>query len=559
MIRRDGLQGAPPTCSDSSPELIPAADGLCSAFCLDEAAEADVAASKELLPPHLQVSFCNRLSSTALVPQGPRPPRQQAGILLSFDVHTRSSCRRRRRGGGLPMHSTTHCAYLGFWRPCSALYNVYHTVLRPLRPGDVPAHSHRGGGTSAVELLVIAIAAWQTLPGCDVLLPTSGALTVRCEEGASACLPHTGDACSPCSGGSDSSDRQCRSGSLWFSACPAQRQARLASALPPLYLRQTLRRRQFHRRPRSDDGSMPAFSSSYRRRSGAPRTHRTFWARPRLSWSLFLDLISFNASGCCQKDVIFLDSCKHFGSGSASASVAVSSCCRHRQTLQQTLAVGLPRLPMSRVLDPKLQLPLTLEHVLLVLTGPEWRRGLANQMGKVRTHRLGGGAPCFRCSFRLPPRGERLALAEASDSAISLRWHHKVTFSSLDGAAIFSSYMSRVVGPTNLLSVQSTAILFPGGKRRPSKDGAVPCIQDRASVQIRPFTLLCVGQRLPIYLRSGHIAHSPCFRHFLYGRAGFRLMALLANGRTLGQRCSCRSCALRYLLPPTRDWGGLLP
>ena len=178
LIRRDGLQGAPPTCSDSSPELIPAADG-CSAFCLDEAAEADVAASKELLPPHLKVSFCNRLSSTALVPQGPRPPRQQAGILLSFDVHTRSSCRRRRRGGGLPMHSTTHCAYLGFWRPCSALYNVYHTVLRPLRPGDVPAHSHREGGTSAFELLVIAIAAWQTLPGCDVLLPTSGALTVR--------------------------------------------------------------------------------------------------------------------------------------------------------------------------------------------------------------------------------------------------------------------------------------------------------------------------------------------------------------------------------------------
>ena len=511
LIRRAGLQGAPPTCSDSSPELIPAADGLCSAFCLDEAAEADVAASKELLPPHLKVSFCNRLSSTALVPQGPRPPRQQAGILLSFDVHTRSSYRRCRRGSGLPMHSTTHCAYLRFWRPCSALYNVYHTVLRPLRPGDVPAHSHRGGGASAFELLVIAIAAWQTLPGCDV---------------------HTGDACSPCSGGSDSSDRQCRSGSLWFSACPAQRQARLASALPPLYLRQTLRRRQFHRRPRSDDGSMPAFSSFYRRRSGAPRTHRTFWARPRLSWNLFLDLLSLNASGCCQKDVIFLDSCKHFGSGSASASVAVSSCCRHRQTLQQTLAVGLPRLPMSRVLDPKLQLPLMLEHVLLVLTGPEWRRGLAGWMRKVRTHRLGGGAPCFRCSFRLPPRGERLALAEASDSAISSLWRHKGTFSSLDRAAIFSSYMSRVVGPTNLLSVQSTAILFPGGKRRPSKDGAVPCIQDRASVQIRPFTLLCVGQRLPICLRSGHIAHSPWFRHFFYGRAGFRLMALPANGRT---------------------------
>ena len=146
---------------------------------------------------------------------------------------------------------------------------------------------------------MIAIAAWQTLPGCDVLLPTSDALTARCEDGASACLPHTGDACSACSGGSDSSDRQCRAGSLWFSACPARRQARPASALPPLCPRPTLRRRQFHRRPRSEDGSMPAFSSSYRRRSGAPRTHRTFWTRPRLSWSLFLDLISLNASGCC--------------------------------------------------------------------------------------------------------------------------------------------------------------------------------------------------------------------------------------------------------------------
>ena len=74
-------------------------------------------------------------------------------------------------------------------------------------------------------------------------------------------------------------------------------------------------------------------------------------------------------------------------------------------------------------------------------------------------------------------------------------------------------------------------------------------------MHIRPFTLSCVGLRLPICLRSSHIAHSAWFRHSFYGRAGFRLMALLANGQTLGQRCSCRSCALRYLLPPTRDWG----
>ena len=256
------------------------------------------------------------------------------------------------------------------------------------------------------------------------------------EEGASACLPHTGDACSPCSGGSDSSDRQCPLVLSMSGSASGTARKRPASSISQA--------------DTSTETIPPAsavrrwFYASLWRRSGAPRTHRTFWARPRLSWSLFLDLISLNASGCCQKDVIFLDSCKHFGSGSASASVAVSSCCRHRQTLQQTLAVGLPRLPMSRVLDPKLQLPLTLEHVLLVLTGPEWRRGLAGWMGKVRTHRLGGGAPCFRCSFRLPPRGERLALAEASASAVSLLWHHKGTFSSLDGAAIFSSYMSRV-------------------------------------------------------------------------------------------------------------------
>ena len=273
-VRRDGLHGIPPTCSDSSPELIPTADGLCSAFCLDEAAEADVAASKVLLPPHLQVSFCNRLSPTALVPQGPGPPRRQAGTLLRFDAPTRSSCLRRRSGGDLPMHSTTHCAYLGFWRLCSALYDVCHTVSRPLRPGGVPAHSHRGGGTSPIKSLVVTIAAWQTLPGCDALLPKRGDLTVRREAGASAFLHHTGDACSPCSGGSDYSDRQCRSGSPWFSACPAQRPVRLASALPPLYLRRVLRRRQFHRHPRSDDGSMPASSSSYRRRSGVLRTHR---------------------------------------------------------------------------------------------------------------------------------------------------------------------------------------------------------------------------------------------------------------------------------------------
>ena len=176
-------------------------------------------------------------------------------------------------------------------------------------------------------------------------------------------------------------------------------------------------------------------------------------------------------------------------------------------------------------------------------------------MGMVRTHRLGGSAPCFRLSFRLPPREELLALAEACASAISVLRSHMRTFSSLDGATTFSSHTSRAVGPANLPSVQSTAIHFNGNGRRPSKDGAVLCVQDRTSMQIRPFTPSCVGLRLPICLRSGHIAHSPWFKHSFYGRAGFRLMTLLANGQALGQRCSCRSCALRYLLLPTRDWG----
>ena len=98
-------------------------------------------------------------------------------------------------------------------------------------------------------------------------------------------LYHTADARSPCSGGSDCSDSQCRSGSSWFSECPAQRLARLASVLPPPSLR----------------------------RSCSGVSGQTMVLRQ---------------SFCCRKNAISLASCKHFGRGSASVLVAVLRCCR---------------------------------------------------------------------------------------------------------------------------------------------------------------------------------------------------------------------------------------
>ena len=52
-MQSDGLRHFPPTCPDSSPELIPAAVGSCSTFCLE--AEASVTASKEPVLPHVPV------------------------------------------------------------------------------------------------------------------------------------------------------------------------------------------------------------------------------------------------------------------------------------------------------------------------------------------------------------------------------------------------------------------------------------------------------------------------------------------------------------------------
>ena len=141
------------------------------------------------------------------------------------------------------MHSAAPCSCLGSWHLCPALDSVCSTMSHPLRLGGITAHSRREGSTSPTTSLVITIAEWQTMPCCDSLLPKRGDHSVRREAGASAFLHHTGDACSLCSGGSDCSDRQCRSGSgsPWFSTCPAQRLARLASALPPPSLRRILR------------------------------------------------------------------------------------------------------------------------------------------------------------------------------------------------------------------------------------------------------------------------------------------------------------------------------
>ena len=151
---------------------------------------------------------------------------------------------------------------------------------------------------------------------------------------------------------------------------------------------------------------------------------------------------------------------------------------------------------MSRAPDQKLRLPLVLERALLVITGHEWRRGFTCWMGRIRTRRLGGSAPRFRCSFRLPPSEGRLVLTKACGSAISVLRSHVRTPPSLDGAVTFSSDVSRTEGPANLPSVRSTAIHFNGYGRRPSKDSAVHCFQDYTSMQTLPYTPSCVGPRL---------------------------------------------------------------
>ena len=132
---------------------------------------------------------------------------------------------------------------------------------------------------------VTIVAALQTIPCCDALLPAPGGHDVHWEAGDSALLHHTDDASGPCSGGSDCLDRQSRPRLPWLFTCPAQRLAQLANALPPLFLRRGLRLRQSQQRPPSEDGSTPASTSFYMTRGGVLRTPKTSWPRPRHNWN----------------------------------------------------------------------------------------------------------------------------------------------------------------------------------------------------------------------------------------------------------------------------------
>ena len=114
--QRVAVHDVPHICSDSSPELIPAAEGLCSAFCLEEDPATDVIAAKVPHPTRLLVPLCHRLHATGLALQSPGPPQPQAGALLRFCTSTRSSRFRRRHGGHVQAHSTALCTCLGSWK-----------------------------------------------------------------------------------------------------------------------------------------------------------------------------------------------------------------------------------------------------------------------------------------------------------------------------------------------------------------------------------------------------------------------------------------------------------
>ena len=547
--QRVDIHDVPHICSDSSPELIPTAEGLCSAFCLEEDPETNVIAAKVPHPTRLLVPLCHRQHATGLALQGPGPPQPQAGALLCFGTSTRSSRFRRRHGGHVQAHSTALCTCLGSWQLNPAPGFISCTLSPTLRFGIIAARSRRGGNTTPATSLVTIDAAWQTTPCCDVLLPACGDHDVHWEAGASAFLHHTGDACGPCSGGSDCSDRQSRHRFSWLSTCPAQRLAQPANALPPLSLRRVLRRKQSPRRPQCEDGSTPASTSFYRKRGGVLRTHRISWPRPRRNWNPSPDWTFLNASGCCRKDVISLGSCRHLERDSAFAMVDVSIC--YRRLLPRTPALGPLCPPMVKAPGPRRQLPLTPGRVLLVI-GREWRRGSAGCL--VRTFLYLLGPPCYRRSICLRPSEERLALTEACFSIISVLRNPVRMLSPLDGAA-FSSYIARDVGPAHLPFMRGTAIHLNDYGRRPGKNGSLYCLQDLARMQPRLYTPSCIGPRLPLCLCLDRIARSRRSKPFSFGRAGFGLLPLLANGRELGRRCSYRSSTLHCPPLRTRDWG----
>ena len=215
-------------------------------------------------------------------------------------------------------------------------------------------------------------------------------------------------------------------------------------------------------------------------------------------------------------------------------------------------AVGNASRPQSRAPDQRLRLPRMLERALLVVTGHEWRRGFTCWMGRTRTRHSRSSTPRFRCPFRLPFNEGRLVFTKARGSVLSIPRSHVRAPPFLEWAITFSSDVARTADPDNLPSVRSTAIHINGSVRRQRKDNAVHYFRDYTSLQTLPYTLSRVGPRL--ILCSGHAARPHWSQHSFY-RAGFSLMPLLANGQELGRRCSYRSCALRRLLLPTRDWG----
>ena len=208
LDQRVDIHGVHPVCSDSSPELIPAAEGMCSAFCLEEDAETAAAAAKVPHLSRLLVPLYHRLTAAGSALQGPKTPRQQAGALLRFCTSTPSSRLRHRHGGHMPAHSDALCPCLGPRQLSPALGSTCCTLSHTLRFVSITAHSRRGGHVSHTASFVTIVAALQLITCCDALLPAPGGHDVRWEAGASSLLHHTDDASGSCSGGSDCLDRR---------------------------------------------------------------------------------------------------------------------------------------------------------------------------------------------------------------------------------------------------------------------------------------------------------------------------------------------------------------
>ena len=212
-MRCGGLGEVPPIWPDSSPELLPADDILCSTFCLDEEAEASITASKEPVFLRLPVLSCDDLSRSGFVQQGPGPPWRQAGPLLHLSSRARHSLHWHSDRGSMSLHSAAPCC-LGVRRPCPVLCSVCNPAFRPLRFGDIAARYHGAGSEHHTSSLVIDMALQQTMPLCTALQPGRGDLIIHRKMGTFASLHHTGFACSPRSSGSDCSVYLHRSTSL---------------------------------------------------------------------------------------------------------------------------------------------------------------------------------------------------------------------------------------------------------------------------------------------------------------------------------------------------------